>query len=1043
METKKNNIKNTFVILSILCGIAVNIFAGTTGKISGKITDSETGMPLPGANIIIDGTSIGTASNIDGNYSILNISPGSYTLKFSMVGFSDVFVKEVHVEIDLTTNVDVQLTTTSISSAEVIIVAERPVVARDVSNSQMNITGKSIESLPVTTVEQVIALQAGVQQNSSGIIVRGGSANQTVFMVDGFSQNDERANLPYTTVSLSSVKEIKVQTGGFNAEYGNLRSGLINVVTKEGSKTKYSATLNFRMAPAAPKHFGNSIYDPYSYFNRPYNDPNVMWEGTNSGAWDSYMQRQYPQFEGWNSISESTLRNADEATHLTPAAAKQIYDWEHRRVGDIEKPDYNVDVGFGGPVPFVSSMLGDLRFYFSYFNTNEMFVFPLSRDAYKEDYGQIKFISNITTNLKLTVNGMYGEINSVSSYNWNPPTGSVLRSTAGVANLVNRENLYMPGYYSPSDIYRTSVGAKLTHVFSAETFYEIKLQHKINRYNTFELPGRDTSKIFEVVPDYFVDEAPYGYWGESVSGIDGMSLGGWMNLGRDKSVNSTTSLKFDYTSQVNQSNMVKAGFEIVYNNYDINTGTFSPSMTTWTRSQIYELTPFRLSAYVQDKLEYEGFVMNVGLRADYSAPNSNWYQLTEYDQYLQAGYGTSIEEDVPTEKIAAQLYLSPRLGISHPITTNSKLYFNYGHFKSEPSSSYRFLLQRESNGMVKFIGNPNMEPEKTIAYELGFSQNISDMFLLNIAAYYKDITNQPGWIFYQNTNSSVSYRTSANNNYQDIRGFEVTLSKTRGNWFRGFINYTYDVRTSGYFGLTRYYEDPIKQRDYLTLNPYQSKPQPQPYARLNVEFLTPVNYGAEFGGFHPLGSWSFNVLADWRSGAYDTFNPNSLPGIIDNVQWVDWFNIDIRFSKTIVMESFNLQLYFDVANVLNLKRLSSAGFSDRFDRLDYMESLHFDWEEGAEKGNDKVGDYRAPGVEYVNIKSVTNINQVVQPNSKTLYYDSATERYFQYSNNAWQRADQSYVQSVIANKAYIDNPNIQAFTFLNPRTFTLGIRIDF
>jgi outer membrane receptor protein involved in Fe transport len=1035
-----NHLKIAFIILLLL---TTTSFASTTGKISGKVTDKETGTPLPGVNIIIEKTSIGTASDFDGNYSLLNISPGSYNLRFSMMGYADVFVKNAKVEIDLTTNIDVQLSISSISSEEVIIVAERPIVARDVSNSQMNITGKSIEALPVTTVEQVISLQAGVQQGSSGIVVRGGSANQTVFMVDGFSQNDERANLPYTTVSLSSVKEIKVQTGGFNAEYGNIRSGLINVVTKEGSKSKYSATINFKIAPATSKHFGNSIYDPYSYFNRPYNDPDVMWEGTNSGAWSSFMQNQYPQFEGWNSVSENTLDNADESKHITAAGAKQLYDWQHRRTGDIEKPDYTIDLGFGGPVPFIGKQLGSLRFFFSYFNTTEMFVFPLSRDAYKEDYGQIKFVSDISSSLKLTINGMYGEINSVSSYNWDIPNGQVLRSTSGIANLVNIENLNMPGYYSPTDIFRSSFGAKLSHVISAETYYEVKIQHKRSEYKTFELPGRDTSKIYEIVSGYFVDEAPYGYWGSSVSGVDGMSLGGWMNLGRDQSVNSTTTLQFDYTSQINSSNMIKAGFEAVYNNYDINAGTYSPSMTTWTRSQIYKLTPFRISAYAQDKLEYEEFVMNVGLRADYSAPNSEWYQLTDYDKYLQAGYGNSIEDDTPTEKVSGKLYLSPRLGISHPITTNSKLYFNYGHFMSEPSSTYRFRLQRESNGMVKYLGNPFMEPEKTIAYELGYSQSIVDLFLLNVAAYYKDVTNQPGWILYENTTSTVSSYTSANNNYADIRGFEVTLSKNRGDWVRGFINYTYDVRTSGYFGYTKYYEDPEAQRKYLALNPNQSKPQPQPFARLNVEFSTPYDYGKEYGGIHPLGSWSFTVLADWKSGSYSTFNPNSLPGIIDNVQWRDWFNIDIRLSKTIIMEGFNMQFYLDVSNVLNLKHLSSAGFSDSYDEHDYKESLHFDWEEGAEKGNDKLGDYRAPGVEYVSIKSVPDINQVVQPDAESLYYDSNSKRYYKYGDDSWQKADQTFLDNTINNKAYIDNPNIQAFTFLNPRIITLGIKIDF
>jgi hypothetical protein len=210
-----------------------------------------------------------------------------------------------------------------------------------------------------------------------------------------------------------------------------------------------------------------------------------------------------------------------------------------------------------------------------------------------------------------------------------------------------------------------------------------------------------------------------------------------------------------------------------------------------------------------------------------------------------------------------------------------------------------------------------------------------------------------------------------------------------------------------------------------------------------LEFFTPDNFGKEIGGIYPFGSWSFNILTDWRAGAYDTFNPKSLPGIVDNVQWQDWFNIDIRISKTIIMESFNLQFYLNISNVLNLKHLSSAGFSDQYDELDYKESLHFNWEEGAEKGNDKLGDYRAPGVEYVSIKSVSNINQIVQPDETALYYDSNSERYYQYENNSWQKADEAFVHDAISNKAYIDNPNIQSFTFLNPRMITFGIKIDF
>ncbi len=1011
--------KNNAVIILILLILSEVILAGTTGKISGKVTDAATGEPLPSVNIVVVGTTMGTSTDVNGNYVLLNIPAGKYTLKFSMIGYADFIVEDVRVNIDLTTKVNAYLKEEVIQGEDVVVVAERPIVRKDVSNSQMNLAGESISSLPVQNVVEVLKLQAGIESGRDGIIVRGGSANQTVFMVDGLSQNDERSNIPYATVSLSAIKEVQIQTGGFNAEYGNLRSGLINVITKEGNSSVYSGTINFHYSPPAAKHFGNSVYDPYSYFNRPYLDPDVMWTGTNNGAWDSYTQRQYPQFEGWNAVSEATLKDDDPTNDLTPSAAKRIYEWQHRRQGEITKPDFIIDVGFGGPVPFVSEYLGNLRFYTSYYQQRDMFVFPLSRDSYSETQFRTKLNADISKSLKLVVSGLYGEINSVSPYNWNVPTGSVLKTTYDVANLLNSSSgnaiLYMPGYFSPSSIYRTMFAVKLTHILSPKAFYDIKLEHFTNRYSTYQMELRDTTKKYQPVPGYFTDEAPYGYWGYSVSGIDGMIMGGWMNLGRDQSVNSTTSLKFDIINQLNLSNQLKAGAEFVYNDYNINAGTYSPSMNTWTREQVYQLFPYRLSAYVQDKLEFEGFIMNLGLRAEYSDPNTEWFQLSDFDKLYSAGYGNSLEKSAAKEKVKGKLYLSPRLGVSHPITDNSKLYFNYGHFLSEPASSYRFRIQRESNGLVTYIGNPYLKLERTVAYELGYSQNLYDQFLLNIAAYYKDVLDQPGWVYYQNLNSTVQYYKATNNNYADIRGFEITLSKVWGKWVRGFINYTYDVRTSGYFGLTKYFEDPVEQRDYLRLNPYQSKPHPQPYARANLQLFTPDNFGPAISGMYPLANITLNILADWKAGAYTTFNPHNIPGVVDNVQWVDWYNIDLRFSKDFDFEDFNLQLYVDVTNVLNTKFLSQAGFSDIYDYNDYLESLNFSWEEGVEHGNDKIGDYRPDGVPY----------DPLEPNP----------------NNDPEIAKRNEERK--KNKSYIDMPNIKSMTFLNPRKITLGIKLDF
>ena len=1004
----------------MLCA-AATLYSGQYGKITGRVTDAENGQPLPGVDVTIEGTMIGAATNVDGYYTILNVPPGSYTLKFSIIGYAKTSIKDVRVAIDLTTTMDAKLSATALVTGEVVVTAQRPIVTKDVSASQFNIQAENVESMPVQSVTDVLVLQAGIEQGSDGIIVRGGGTNQTIFVVDGFVLNDERSNIPYTGVGLSATKEFQVQTGGFTAEYGNVRSGVVNVITKEGSRGNYNGTFNVQYRPAAPKHFGISLYDPNSYFNRPYTDPAVAYTGTRNGAWDANTQKQYPYFQGFNAIALATLQDKDPTNDLTPEGAKRIWEWQRRRQGDITKPDYNIDLGFGGPVPVVGEMLGNLRFYASYVNERDMFIYPLSRDAYTDNHTQVKLTSDISSTMKLVIVGLYGEENSVSPYEWTTaPTGYMMKSQAEVADLLSSTDgmnaLYIPDRYSPSSVYRYTLGATLTHMLSPTTFYELALQRNQSRYNTFALPTRDTSRVFQPVPGYYTDESPYGNWGYASTSIDAtMNTGGWMNLGRDQSVNSTTSVRFALTSQLDLDNQVKAGFQFTYDDLNINSGTYSPSMPSWTRSMIYHVFPYRVGGFVQDKLEFHGFIANVGVRLDYSNPNSEYYDFTPYDVLLSQGLGNTIEQVAPRQKAQTQMYISPRLGISHPITEDSKLYFNYGHFVSEPSSSSRFRLQRESNGLVTYLGNPNMKFEKTVSYELGFEQNAFNMFLVNLAAYYKDVTNQPGWVYYQNINTSVHYYEATSNNYADIRGFEVTLTKIAGAWISGFVNYTYDVGSSGYFDLTSYYQDVNAQRAYLQLNPYQSKPHPQPYARANITLSTPMGFGPTILDTKPLEDWSLNILASWQAGSYATYNPNSTPGVVDNVQWRDNANVDIRFLKNIRFAKYDIQLYLDVKNVFNFKTLNYAGFGDTYDYQDYLASLCFSWMTGDKKGNDRIGDYRPNGVAFDPLEPNPNNDPVI------------TAR-----NNA--RKDK---------KSYIDMPNVTSVTFLNPRDFSIGIRLSF
>ncbi|MBI3005273.1 MAG: TonB-dependent receptor, partial [Ignavibacteriales bacterium] len=241
------------LLLSIL--LISNLFStGTTGKIAGTVSDSRTGEKLIGVNVVIEGSTMGASTNIDGYFVILNVPPGTYTVRASYIGYSPSVMENVRVNIDQTTTVDFSLTEAAISAQEVVVVATRPIVQRDVSASRANISAAEVANLPIAQVSSVIGLQAGVQ----GLTVRGGGSDQTAFVVNGLTLRDERDNTPYTGISLLSVEDIQIQTGGFNAEYGNIRSGVINVVTKEGSPTKYNVAAMVRYSPPSRKYFGTA-----------------------------------------------------------------------------------------------------------------------------------------------------------------------------------------------------------------------------------------------------------------------------------------------------------------------------------------------------------------------------------------------------------------------------------------------------------------------------------------------------------------------------------------------------------------------------------------------------------------------------------------------------------------------------------------------------------------------------------------------------------------------------------------------------------------
>ena len=176
-------------------------FAGTTGKIAGSVTDSKTGEPLPFVNIIIGGTNLGAATDIDGNYVILNIPPGKYNVKAQYIGYQPVLVENVSVSIDLTTTVDFKLSESAVELEEIVVQGKADLLKKDVTSSQSLISSDQIEALPVAEFNDVLQLQAGVSKDADGNFhIRGGRTNEIAYWVNGVSITDGYDNKSIITV---------------------------------------------------------------------------------------------------------------------------------------------------------------------------------------------------------------------------------------------------------------------------------------------------------------------------------------------------------------------------------------------------------------------------------------------------------------------------------------------------------------------------------------------------------------------------------------------------------------------------------------------------------------------------------------------------------------------------------------------------------------------------------------------------------------------------------------------------------------------------
>lgn len=942
-------------LITVIVLASSTLWGGITGKIAGRVVDAETGQALVGANVLILGTIMGAAADEEGDYFIINVPPGFYTLVTSMIGYASVREVDVEVKIDRTVTVDFSLQTSAVAGEEVTVVAEREIVRRDVSHSQASISSNIVTSTPsVNTVEDAVLLQAGLDLAGDfvpsekgegwgyeGVSIRGGRVEETQWQVDGMSITDSRRlNMQSNKISLTSIQEIQVLSGGFNAEYGDIRSGVINVVTMSGiggeeGRSPFSANAIIEYTPKHQKHWG----EPYYEYE---NERSILYPylgGPNRGM-DSVYYQFLPDedpallWAGWKTYAANL--SEDDPYYNDPESAREQFEYEHRAMPYSDDPDVNVDLTLAGPLP----LLKNAGFMLSYVRDQIDYPYPASRDVHLDQSANLKLMFNPTSMTKIIMNYQYGQMYTVASAFNDARPGSYWLIENPMKLYTLNNNSFNEAGHSDVDHIRRRFSLRLTQTFSPNTYVEIELQRMHNNYYADHMRDRNLDPIYfiETLNDTTVglDERPFGWFGEyKVKDQIGFYVAG-MGTRRDDSFLKTWYAKATLVSQVNKYHQIKTGIDFKLDDISDRYGEFrveKSEIDTW----YYTEKPIMISGYIQDKIEYRGMIANVGLRLDYSKPTDEWFdhEIPEntwshwFDRGTISYAGTEPSSQVdsfqyaPATKVDPKWALSPRIGISHPISENSKLFFNYGLFYQRPVFDRMFMswwYARPAPGIarLKGYGNPNVDFEKTVAYELGFEQNIANMFLVRVAGYYKDITNELIEINYEGKTGTIDFDTYDNSGYRDIRGLELSIEKRTGKYFTGFLNYDYRIGSSGRIGPNRIYQDPSKApRIY---DPEQKQPVVSPRMRASLSFNAPEkNFGPGIAGFYPLCGWSMNLLYKYEAGQHFTFNPEQRPGVENNMQWVDWHNFDLRLGRLFDFDYAWVRFFVEVTNLLNGK----------------------------------------------------------------------------------------------------------------------------
>ncbi len=826
--------KRTLTIISVMLLLssfaAQSLWGGTSGKIAGIVTDVETGGPIEGATIRVEGTNVATYTDSDGEFYIINVPVGKYNLIVGMLGRESVRFEEVRVLMDLTTPLECTMKTSPLDMDRVVTVrAERPIIQKDQTYSGEIVTREQIASLANSrSIQAIISNMNGTVEDDNGTVhVRGGRQGTVSYYFDGFSIQDPFFSTQGMMIDPEALEELSLTSGGLSPEYGEALSGVVNAITRDGSQDFHGRV---------------RIYD---------------------GSSETYdvTKGQYAGFTRTNNNS------------IGVDLSGPLFNMGDRTSTFFSALEYSKSDGY---LPHSNAK--------SYSGTGKLVAFP-------------------TNNSKVTVN---------ASYYFQDRDLYTHRDVNGISYDFNLDGL------GKSETESYLVGFKGQYNMSANTVFS----GSVNRFRTKTkiAPSHLFDTYWNKWPGYTVDaNGEYNgsiddsnYQNSSEYLYTGFTFGNDFDPVYHERFSAYTGGQFSYLSQLSKNNQVKIGGDLRrYELYYDERLFFNAK----PYGETYSAFPWFGAGYVQDKLEFNDLVMNFGVRFDYL------YADMEY-------WNNPIDKDY-RKKSSAKVQWSPRLGFSHPISENSVLHFNYGYLFQAPQASLMYTnLEGNLESGYPLFGNPDLDAEKTVYYELGFKHLLGDALRMELTTYYKDIKDMIGAREVVDEVGN-SYTVYTNSDYGSTKGFDFALENINQGSMSWSLRYSYMMASGNASDPNDWYYQ------YYTVNANDRPPVPTREYPLSfdqrhnltavADYRVKPGQKLSFLGTDLPTAWGINLLGTYGSGlAYTRTSKTGVAGALNAERMPSTVRLDMRFNKDFYFAGYDgnfLSFFLEIENLLDRRNV--------------------------------------------------------------------------------------------------------------------------